>query len=182
MTIEISELTHAEEIASLEPMVLEYFRIVCGYLKSDFDVQISPEEPTANMMATPEKFIPPQGRSFVAKDDGALVGMICLKPLRGTQYEIKRLYVRSEARGTGLGKRLVRHLIDVGRDLGATDLYLDSIPSLSAAIALYAAEGFEMTDPYPGSEIRSYDMLRDLGVYMHKSLKPSLSEAASETS
>lgn len=173
MTIEISELTTVEDIASLEPMVLEYFRIVCGYLKTDFDVQISPEEPTANMMATPEKFIPPLGRSFVAKDGGALVGMICLKPLRGTQYEIKRLYVRTEARGTGLGKRLVRHLFDVAKKLGATDLYLDSIPSLSAATALYAAEGFEHTDPYTGSEIRSYEMLRDLGVYMHKSLEPS---------
>jgi GNAT superfamily N-acetyltransferase len=179
VTIEIHELTKPEEIAALESMVLEYFRIVCGYLKSDFDVQMSPEEPTANMMATPEKFIPPMGRSFVAKDDGALVGMICLKPLQGAQYEIKRLYVRSEARGTGLGKRLVRHLFDVAKDLGATDLYLDSIPSLSAATALYAAEGFEHTDPYPGSEIRSYDMLRDLGVYMHKSLEPSASEAAS---
>ena len=167
MTTTIRELTSVEEVVALEPMVLEFFRIVCGFLKADFDVQLSPEEPTGTMMATPEKFIPPLGRGFVAENDGILVGMIFLKPLRGTEYEVKRLYLRSEARGTGLGKRLVRRVVKVAKELGATGLYLDSIPSLSVAISLYEAEGFAFTTPYPGSEIGSNDLLRDLGVYMY---------------
>lgn len=174
MSIEIRELTKTEDVADLEPMVLEFFRIVCGFLKSDFDVQLAPEDPTATMMATPESFIAPLGRGFVVEDNGALIGMIFLKPLRDSEYEVKRLYLRQEARGTGLGKRLVRHVIQVAKDLGATTLYLDSIPSLSAAIALYEAEGFTHTTPYRGSEIGSNELLRDLGVYMQLSLDPKV--------
>lgn len=179
MSVTIRELTKVEDVTDLEPMVLEFFRIVCGFLKSDFDVQLSPEEPTANMMATPEQFIPPLGRGYVAEDDGSLIGMIFLKPLRDGEFEVKRLYLRSEARGLGLGKRLVRHIVKAAKELGATGLYLDSIPSLSAAISLYEAEGFAFTTPYPGSEIGSYDMMRDIGVYMHLSLHTEPAETES---
>lgn len=174
MPVDIRALETPEDVLALEPIVLEFFRIVCGSLKSDFDIQLSPEEPTGNMMATPEQFVPPLGRGYVAEADGALMGMIFLKPLRDDVYEIKRLYLRNEARGQGVGKRLVRHVVDVASDLGASDLYLDSIPSLSAAISLYEAEGFAHTTPYAGSEIASYEMMRDVGVYMHRSLKPAL--------
>lgn len=170
MSAIIRELKTAEEVAALEPMVQEYFRIVCGFLKSDFDVQMSPDALTANMMDSLENFIPPKGRGYVAEQDGALIGMIFLKPIRESEIEIKRLYLRSQARGQGLGKRLVRHAIDAARALGTTDLYLDSIPSLRAAISLYEAEGFERREPYSGSEIASFDILREHGVYMHLSL------------
>lgn len=173
MNIDIRALETPEDVLALEPMVLEFFRIVCGFLKSDFDVLLPPEEPTSNMMAAPEQFVPPLGRGYVAEADGTLIGMIFLKPLDEGAFEVKRLYLRMDARGQGLGKRLVRHIIDAATDLGARDLYLDSIPSLSAAIALYEAEGFAHTEPYPGSEIASYEMMRDLGVYMHLSLEPA---------
>lgn len=179
MDVQIRELSAIEDVIALEPMVLEYFRIVCGHLKSDYDVQLPPEEPTANMMAQPEKFIPPLGRGFVAEGEGALLGMIFLKPLRGSDYEVKRLYLRQDARGLGLGKKLVRHVIKVAQDLGVTGLYLDSIPSLSAAVALYKAEGFSHTQPYPGSEVGAYDMLREIGVYMHLPLASHRSDTES---
>ncbi|MEO9823985.1 MAG: GNAT family N-acetyltransferase [Paracoccaceae bacterium] len=179
MSVTIRELTNVEDVVALEPVVLEFFRIVCGFLKSDFDVHLSPEEPTATMMATPEKFIPPIGRGYVAEDDGSLIGMIFLKPLRDGEFEVKRLYLRHEARGLGLGKRLVRHVIKVATDLGASGLYLDSIPSLSAAISLYEAEGFAHTAPYPGSEIGSNDLLRELGVYMYLPLEPAIGDTES---
>ena len=170
MSATIRELTTAEEVTALEPMVQEYFRIVCGFLKSDFDVQMPPDELTANMMGSLDNFVPPKGRGYVAEEDGALIGMIFLKALREGEIEIKRLYLRSQARGQGVGKHLVRHAIESARALGATDLYLDSIPSLGAAISLYETEGFERREPYSGSEIASFDILREHGVYMHLSL------------
>ena len=179
MAATIRELTGTDEVLELEPMVLEYFRIVCGHLKRDFDILISPSEPTGSMMAQPEKFIPPLGRGYVAVQDEALVGMVFLKPLRAPDFEIKRLYLRNEARGQGLGKRLVRHAVDVARELGVRDLYLDSIPSLKEAISLYESEGFQHVGPYPGSEIASYDILREVGVYMHLSLNSAESDTKS---
>ncbi|NNE88466.1 MAG: GNAT family N-acetyltransferase [Silicimonas sp.] len=179
MHVQIRELTSVSEVLELEPMVLEFFRIVCGHLKKDFDVSMPPSEPTSNMMATPEKFVLPQGRGFVAEHDGMLMGMIFLKPQRPPKFEIKRLYLRTEARGLGVGKQLVRHVIAVARSLGASDLYLDSIPSLKEAVSLYEGEGFQHVGPYSGSEIASYDMLRDLGVYMHLSLNSKSADTKS---
>lgn len=179
MPADIRELTSADEVLELEPIVLEYFRIICGHLKRDFDVQIAPAEPTGDMMAQPEKFIPPLGRGFVAEQDNALLGMVFLKPLREPNFEIKRLYLRTEARGQGLGKRLVRQSVEVARQIGARNLYLDSIPSLKEAISLYESEGFQHVGAYPGSEIASYDMLRDVGVYMHLSLNSDPSDTNS---
>lgn len=175
MSVDIRALESVEDVLALEPIVLEFFRIICGSLKSDFDVHLPPEEPTAQMMAIPEKFIPPLGRGFVAENDGALIGMIFLKPLLDQKFEVKRLYLRAEARGLGVGKMLVRHVVRVAQELGASDLYLDTIPSLKAAISLYEAEGFVAIEPYAGSEIAANDLLRDLGIYMHLSLNSSAS-------
>jgi GNAT superfamily N-acetyltransferase len=166
----IRELTREDEILSLRPMVIEYFQIICGHLKNDFDVLIAPSDLAETMMETPEKFIPPSGRGYVVESDDDLIGMIFLKPLAKDSLEIKRLYLRKAARRQGLGRRLVRHVIEVARDLGTSDLYLDSIPSLKSAIALYEEEGFERIGPYGGSEIAAQDLLRPLGIYMHLSL------------
>ena len=170
MSATIRELTTPKEVAALEPLVLEYFHIVCGFLKSDYDVQMDPEELTANMMGSLENFVPPKGRGYVAEHGGALIGMIFLKPLCDSEIEIKRLYLRSKARGHGLGKRLVRHAVAAAHTLGATDVYLDSIPALAAAVSLYKTEGFEHCAPYEGSEVASLEVVCAHGVYMHLSL------------
>lgn len=168
--VRIRELSDTADVKALEPFVLEFFQIICGFLDSDFDVQLDPADPTSAMMETPEKFVFPQGRGYVVARDGVLMGMVFLRHMHGTDYEIKRLYIRKEARGLGLGKRLVRHAIDVARTLGVTELYLDTIPSLKTAISLYEREGFQPRGPYIGSEIAEHEQLRDLGVYMQLSL------------
>ena len=54
-------------------------------------------------------------------DDGALIGSAAIKHLPDGAAELKRLYVRPVARGTGLGKRLATAAIDRARELGYTD-------------------------------------------------------------
>jgi GNAT superfamily N-acetyltransferase len=81
-------------------------------------------------------------------DDGALIGSAAIKHLPDGAAELKRLYVRPAARGTGLGKRLAAAAIDRARTLGYTVVRLDTLPKMEAALGIYASLGFKPCEPY----------------------------------
>jgi len=86
---------------------------------------------------------------LVARDNaGALVGSAAVKHLPDGAAELKRLYVRPAARGTGLGKRLAAAAIDRARDLGYAVIRLDTLPKMEAALGIYASLGFEPCAPW----------------------------------
>jgi GNAT superfamily N-acetyltransferase len=66
----------------------------------------------------------------------------------GATGEVKRLYVRPAARGTGLGRRLVQTAIDGARAIGYRELKLDTLDRMAEARSLYASLGFRECAPY----------------------------------
>ena len=107
--------------------------------------------------------MPPRGALFVADDEGRLVGMIGLRPLdpracRAEAYdatagEMKRLFVRPEARGRGLATQLITRVLDQARQLRYTEIRLDTLPMMGDAQALYVALGFHDIAPYYSTPI-----------------------------
>jgi ribosomal protein S18 acetylase RimI-like enzyme len=97
----------------------------------------------------PGPYAPPGGEMILARDSlsGELVGCVALRPVPDTpdMCEMKRLYVRPSARGTGLGRTLAVAAMDEGRRLGYGRMFLDTLPSLTAAQALYRSLGFRQT-------------------------------------
>jgi putative acetyltransferase len=86
---------------------------------------------------------------LVARDDaGALVGSAAIKHLPDGAAELKRLYVRPVARGTGLGKRFAAAAIARARELGYATIRLDTLPRMEAARGIYAELGFEPCEPW----------------------------------
>jgi ribosomal protein S18 acetylase RimI-like enzyme len=96
----------------------------------------------------PGEYAPPRGRLLVAERDGAIAGCVALRPLEGGAAEMKRLYLRPAARGTGLGRRLALAIIAEAESAGYDRLRLDTLPSMRAAIVMYRDLGFRETPPY----------------------------------
>lgn len=106
------------------------------------------QEIEAELGGLPGEYAPPRGAMFVAVEGDRTLGMIALRPLDGTIAEMKRLYVRPEARGRGLARRLIARLCDEGRRLNYTELRLDTLPNMREAQALYETYGFVDIEPY----------------------------------
>lgn len=75
-------------------------------------------------------------------------GCVALRRVDDDTCELKRLYVRPAARGTGLGRALVEAALARARELGYRRVLLDTTPGMEAAHELYRRLGFRETDPY----------------------------------
>lgn len=100
------------------------------------------------LLQLPGKYSPPQGRLILAWNDGRAVGCVAVRPVREGDCEMKRLYVRPEARGHHLGRRLAERAIGEAQQIGYRRILLDTLPTMSSALALYAKLGFQAVDPY----------------------------------
>lgn len=99
------------------------------------------------MASLPGEYALPAGRLFVARSGGSVAGCVALRPL-GKSGEMKRLYVRKPFRSSGLGRELARRVIAAAREQQYECVFLDTLPSMKEAIALYRALGFRERGPY----------------------------------
>jgi putative acetyltransferase len=82
--------------------------------------------------------------------DGELAGIGALKELDAARGELKSMRVDDRFRGTGVGRALLRHIVEAARERGMTSLWLEtgSTPDFTPAARLYASEGFVECDPF----------------------------------
>ena len=96
----------------------------------------------------PGDYAPPRGLLLLAVAGHEPAGCVALRPLRNATAELKRLYVRPAQRGTGLGRRLTEAALAAARDAGYERVWLDTVPSMGAAQALYRSLGFAPIEAY----------------------------------
>jgi ribosomal protein S18 acetylase RimI-like enzyme len=110
----------------------------------------------AEQAGLPGAYAPPAGALLLARGaaepaetEEAPLGCVALRPLPSEGCcEMKRLYVSPAARGLGLGQALVQAILAEAARIGYREMRLDTLPSMTRAIALYRAAGFAPVPPY----------------------------------
>jgi ribosomal protein S18 acetylase RimI-like enzyme len=144
------------------PLVREILREYAANLGVDLCFQNF----EAELDELPGKYAAPQGRMLLAWDDAGqqLLGCVALRPLDDGRCEMKRLYVRPQARGMQLGRRLAEAICSAAQQAGYSAICLDTLVSMDAAQALYAGMGFLPVPAYVFNPLEGVSYLAlDLG-------------------
>jgi GNAT superfamily N-acetyltransferase len=99
-------------------------------------------DPAQSISADADELTPPAGALLIARLDGRAIGCGALKFHPDAPAELKRMWVAPEARGLGLGRRLLEELEKHARQAGATTVRLETNRSLKEAIQLYRSTGY----------------------------------------
>lgn len=152
----IREADTAADIAQVRALFLEYQ----ATLGVDLCFQGFAEE----LASLPGNYSRPAGRLLLAANGSDVLGVVGVRPISGTDCEMKRLYVRAAGRGAGLGRLLTQALIKEARLAGYRRLLLDTLPTMNEAQALYRSLGFVEIAPYCNNPIAGTRyMALDLG-------------------
>jgi putative acetyltransferase len=142
------------------PTVRELFTEYANSIEIDLCFQSFERE----LAELPGKYSPPEGRLFLAMEDQHAVGCVALRMIDAGVCEMKRLYIRPSFRGQGLGRKLAIEIISAAREIGYKRMRLDTLSSMTPAIALYESLGFKRISAY-------YDNPSGCAVFMELNLR-----------
>ncbi|MFZ3366543.1 MAG: GNAT family N-acetyltransferase [Candidatus Sulfotelmatobacter sp.] len=142
--VKVLTFTHAEspvQIAQARELFLEYAQSLGFSLCfQNFDKELA---------GLPGDYAPPEGRLLLAEYEDQLAGCVALHKLDSRVCEMKRLYLRPQFRGKGLGRALAERIIVDARQIGYQRMRLDTVePVMKDAVAMYRKLGFKEIAPY----------------------------------
>ncbi|MGA7159920.1 MAG: GNAT family N-acetyltransferase [Bacteroidota bacterium] len=138
--IQILRAVSREQIAIARELFVEYAQ--------SLNVSLCFENLDTEVSELPGPYAPPDGCLLLAEEGTRIAGCVALKKVDNRLSEMKRLYVRGEFRGKGLGKKLTMSIGEHARKIGYERMRLDTLPSMKEAIALYRSLGFVEIPPY----------------------------------
>lgn len=97
----------------------------------------------------PGRYSKPEGRLFLALAGEKAAGCVALRKIDAETCEMKRLFVRPEFRGLGVGKKLVEKIISAAGNVGYRKMRLDTYPpKMPKAVEIYKSYGFREIPAY----------------------------------
>jgi DNA-binding MarR family transcriptional regulator len=129
------------EGAEAQGCLEQYFRELATRFDAGFD-------PARSISASADDLTPPAGVFVIARLGGEPIGCGALKVKERQVGEIKRMWVRSDARGLGIGRRVLETLEGFALHFGVTTLRLETNRTLAEAQALYRNAGYGEVAPF----------------------------------
>lgn len=114
----------------------------------------------------PGAYSEPAGTVLLLMRNGREIGCGAVRPVGGGRCEMKRLFVRAEFRGEGLGRRIAEALLEFARSAQYTSMVLDTLTTMTEALGLYRSLGFQETEAYYPNPIPE-------ATYLELKLEPS---------
>lgn len=148
MTLTVEFVPELPDRDAYHALLVEYFGTVMPMLEALGGPSLLASEVAAEKMADLESSFPPHGRTVLAHQDGRLVGCGSLIDIGAGRGEMKRLYVRPEAQGQGLGWKLLDMRIAEARAMGLTRLVVDTVRGNTSMLNMYEKRGFNYIDRY----------------------------------
>lgn len=117
----------------------------------DFEVKCTAgtvyQDPTTDDLYT--LFQTPKSQLWVAELDGKIVGCCGIFPTENLPEnctELVKFYISENGRGKGIGRLLLEKSIETAKELGYSQIYLESIPEFSTAVSIYEKKGFKFLE------------------------------------
>lgn len=112
----------------------------------EFGLEPSPHDTDKDLYSIREAY---KGGAFhVLRDDaGRIIGTVAVMRMSDERCELRKMYLHSAHRGKGLGRKLMDHGLKLSRELGFSEIYLETADVLESAVAMYRAYGFEPYNP-----------------------------------
>jgi putative acetyltransferase len=96
-----------------------------------------------------ENYDRPKATYFVVEEEGEIIGCAGVAQLdnyEGNVCELQKMYFLEEARGRGLGRKMIDICLDRAKEYGFEKCYLETMPYMKDAQMLYKKSGFEYID------------------------------------
>lgn len=127
---------------------LEAVRDLFKQYSEALDFELNFQNFQKELSGLPGEYASPDGLLLLAFYRGESVGCVALKRLDNKTCEMKRLFVRPEHRGRGIGKALAVSVINKAIRQGYNAMRLDTIDNMNEAVTLYESLGFERIEAY----------------------------------
>lgn len=132
--LQISQAQSNGDLRHARELIAEYMDSVGGHHFGDREQELD---------GLPGLYAPPEGRLLLAHFDDSVAGCVGIRKVEDGICEMKRMYVRPEFRGKGLGRELARMALDEARSIGYKTMRLQTLEWMTGARALYRSVGFQ---------------------------------------
>ena len=150
MTHRLEFVSKLPDPADFEALMTDYYQIMIDKLVAVGGPRLSAPDLAADTMAHLDDLLPPNGRLLLATaQGGALVGCGVIRLIRPDAAELKRMYVRPDAQGHGLGRQLFEARIAEVQRMGCREIYVDTIKGNTGMLNMYEKYGFSYISRYP---------------------------------
>lgn len=136
----IGRVTEESQYAKVRELFTEYV--------DSLGIDLSFQNIEIELQSLPGEYVPPEGCILLAMYEEQVAGCVALRKIDEDVCEMKRLYVKPDFKGKGIGKRLASSIIEEAKNRGYRYIRLDTLPTMEQAISLYRSLGFYEIEPY----------------------------------
>ena len=138
-----------EMIQATSPEDIQHARELFEEYAATLEISLCFQNFDKELEELPGQYVPPAGRLLLAIENNQVAGCVALRGIGQGVCEMKRLYVRPNFRGRGLGRDLAEAILNAAREIGYERMRLDTLPGkMDQALAMYRSLGFREIEAY----------------------------------